>query len=85
MEIRSACTMPRTLEEHRWHVRSHDALILHWVAVVILVIGQFTVIPMLAIIAADTHRPMSHAVSSNGGHSGVNTTTAFKGPLTLNP
>lgn len=55
------------------------------VAVVILVIGQFTVIPMLAIIAADTHRVPIHAVSSNDGHSGSNTTTAYKTPTTLNP
>lgn len=85
MEVRSAFTMPRTLEEHRSHVRIHDALILHWVAVVILVISQFTVIPMLAIIAADTHGPVSHTVSLNGGPSTLNTTTAFKGPPTLNP
>lgn len=85
MEIRLAYTMPRMLEEHRGHIRVHDGLILHWSAVVILVISQFTVIPMLAIIAADTHRPVIHTVSSNDGAAGFNTTTIFKGPSELSP
>ena len=85
MEIRSVYAMPRTLAEHRGHVRIHDALIIHWVAVVILVISQFTVIPMLAIIAADTHRSISHSVSSDVGPAGSNTTTVFKDLPTLNP
>lgn len=85
MEIRLAHTMPRMLEEHRGHVRIHDGFILHWAAVVILVISQFTVIPMLAIMAADTHRPAIHAVGSNGGAAGFNTTTIFKGTPELSP
>lgn len=85
MEIRSAYTIPRMPEERRGHIRIHDATIMHWVAVVILVIGQFTVIPMLSIIAADSHRPPIQVISSNDGHSDANTTTAFKTPTTLNP
>ena len=84
MEIRSVYAMPRMLAEHRGHVRIHDALIIHWVAVVILVIGQFTVIPMLAIIAADiigrSATPLLRCRPS-----GSNTTTVFKDLSTLNP
>jgi hypothetical protein len=85
MEIQSVYTRPRMQEKHRGHVRVHHGLILHWSAVVILVISQFTVIPMLAIIAADTHRPAIHAVSLGDGAAGFNTTTIFKGSPELSP
>jgi len=85
MEIRSVYTMPRMQEKHRRQVRIRDALVIHWVAVVLLVIGQFTVIPMLAMIAADTHRPVSHPVRSGDGPASWNTTTVFKDAPTLNP
>ena len=63
----------------------HDALVIQWVVVFILVISQFPVIPMMAMITADTHRSVIHTVSSNDGHAGSNTTTAFKGPPELSP
>lgn len=85
MEIRLVYAIPRTPIEHRGHVRIHEALVIHWVAVALLVISQFTVIPMLAILAVDSHKPVSHTVSSNSFHAGSNTTTAFKGTPTLNP
>lgn len=85
MEIRLAHTMPGMLEEHRGHARVHDGLILHWSAVVILVISQFTVLPLLAIIAADTHRPVIYTVSSSDGALGFNTTTVFKETPGLSP
>ena len=85
MEIRAVYAGPRIQQEHRGHSRLHDALVIHWVAVFILVISQFTVIPMIAMITADTHRSVIHTVSSNEGHAGSNTTTAFKGPPELSP
>jgi hypothetical protein len=85
MEIRSVYAMPRALAEYRGHVRIHDARIIHWVAVVILVISQFTLIPMLAIITADTHRSVSHSVRSDVGPAGSNITTIFKDLPTLSP
>ena len=83
MEIRSVYTMPRMRETHRRNVRIRDALVIHWMAVLLLVIGQFTVIPMLAMIAADTHRPVSYSVRSDDGYAGWNTTTVFKEAPTL--
>ena len=85
MEIRSVYSVPRMQQEHRGHARPHDALIIHWVAVVILVISQFTVIPMLAIIAADSHRSINHSVRLGAGLAGSNTTTVFKDLPTLSP
>jgi hypothetical protein len=85
MEIRSVYAGPRIQQEHGGHSRIHDALIIHWVAVFILVISQFTVIPMIAMITTDAHRPVILTVSSNEGPAVFNTTTAFKGPPSLNP
>ena len=85
MEIRSVYAGPRIQQEHLGHSRIHDALIIHWVAVFILVISQFTVIPMIAMITADTHRSVILTFSSNDGPAGFITTTAFKGPPELSP
>ncbi len=75
METRLVYAMPRVLIEHRGRARLFDALVMHWIAVLILVIGQFTVFPMLAIIAADTHGQARHAID---GLAISNTTIAFK-------
>lgn len=60
-------------------------MVIHWVAVGLLVISQFTVIPMMAMITADTHRSVVLTVSSNDGPADFNTTTAFKGLPELSP
>ena len=85
MELPSVHTMPRMQRKHRGHVRMHHPMVIHWVAVGILVISQFTVIPMMAMITADTHRSVVLTVSSNDDPADFNTTTAFKGPPELSP
>ena len=77
--------MPRMQEKHRRHVRIRDVLTIHWVAVVLLVIGQFTVIPMLSMITADTLRQVSHPVRSDDGPASLNSTTIFKDAPALTP
>lgn len=78
MAIRLFYAMLRVLIEHRGRARLFDAPVMHWVAVFILVIGQFTAFPMLAIIAANTHGHARHAVNTVDGLATSNITIAFK-------
>lgn len=85
MEIRSACALPRVQQAHRERARLRCPLIIHWTAVAILVISQFTVIPMLTIIAADVQRPKGQSILLDRGAMESNSTTVFEKFAPLNP
>ena len=78
MEVGSVYGAPRIQQEHCGHARIHDALIIHWVAVAILVISQFTIIPLLVILIADTHQASGLSVRSDVALTGTNITIVFK-------
>ena len=84
MEIRLVYTMPRMQEKHLQCAATDHDPILHGLAVIILVICQFTVIPMVVMIAADVP-PVVVAARSDIGPAKLNTTTVFKGTLALKP
>ena len=78
MEVRSIYATSEANRGHRQHGRHVGTSSLHWLAVVALVICQFTIIPMLVMIAADTHLPVDHRTPSELGPSITNMTTIFE-------
>jgi hypothetical protein len=78
MEIRSVYTTQPKQERHGRNAGSYSAPIAHWLAVFLLVVCQFTVIPMVVMMAADTHSPRNHSVYLGEGSTTANRTTVFK-------
>ena len=56
---------------------------MHWVAVATLVILQFTVIPMLAMIAADTNARVADLRTHDHKSDAIHRTVVFKTTPTL--
>ena len=81
MEIRSVYTMQPRQDRHGRHGRHapiYVSPITHWLAVALLVVCQFTVIPMVVMMATDTLSTRDHSVHLDGGATTANTTTVFK-------
>ena len=78
MEIRSVYTTQPKQDRHGRHAPIHKSPIAHWLAVALLVVCPFTVIPMVVMMAADTLSTRDHSVHLGEGPSTANTTTVFK-------
>ena len=78
MEIRSVYTTQSKLDRPGRHAPIHKSPIAHWLAVALLVVCQFTVIPMVVMMASDTLSTRNHAVILGEGATTANTTTVFK-------
>jgi ABC-type sulfate transport system permease component len=62
-------------ERHRHHGRGRRS---HWIAVAVLVVLQFTLLPMLAMIAADTTSKIGDIWRQEHNSSAINRTVVFK-------
>ena len=78
MEIRSVYTTQPKQDRHVRPAPIRKSPIAHWLAVALLVVCQFTVIPMVVMMASDTLSTRNHAVILGEGATTANTTTVFK-------
>ena len=80
MYVRSPGSAGDLAEGHR---RPGRGRWIHWVAVATLVVLQFTVIPMLAMIAADTNARVADLRTHDHKSDAIHRTVVFKTAPTL--